>query len=85
MAEGEGSGEKTFAPTEKRKRDAARNGDVLRSRELGTAAGVFAGIAWLWLAGPWLLAQLGQVTRSGFAWDRDRSIISIRASASRAR
>lgn len=71
MAEGEGSGEKTFAPTEKRKRDAAKGGDVLRSRELGTAAGVFAGIAWLWLAGPWLLAQLGQVTRSGFAWDRD--------------
>ncbi|MET3472109.1 flagellar biosynthetic protein FlhB [Novosphingobium sp. 1529] len=71
MAEGEGSGEKTFAPTEKRKRDAAQNGDVLRSRELGTAAGIFAGIAWLWLAGPWLLGQLGQVTRSGFSWDRD--------------
>lgn len=71
MAEGEGSGEKTFAPTEKRKRDAAKNGDVLRSRELGTAAGIFAGIAWLWLAGPWLLGQLGQVTRSGFSWDRD--------------
>lgn len=71
MAEGEASGEKTFAPTEKRKRDAAQNGDVLRSRELGTAAGIFAGIAWLWLAGPWLLGQLGQVTRSGFSWDRD--------------
>ncbi len=71
MAEGEGSGEKTFAPTEKRKRDAAQNGDVLRSRELGTAAGIFAGIAWLWLAGPWLLSQLGQITRSGFSWDRD--------------
>ncbi|PTR05587.1 MULTISPECIES: flagellar biosynthesis protein FlhB [unclassified Novosphingobium] len=71
MAESEGSGEKTFAPTEKRKRDAAQNGDVLRSRELGTAAGIFAGIAWLWLAGPWLLGQLGQVTRSGFSWDRD--------------
>ncbi|MBB3359430.1 MULTISPECIES: flagellar biosynthesis protein FlhB [unclassified Novosphingobium] len=71
MAESEGSGEKTFAPTEKRKRDAAQNGDVLRSRELGTAAGIFTGIAWLWLAGPWLLGQLGQITRSGFSWDRD--------------
>ncbi len=71
MAEGEGSGEKTFAPTEKRTHDAAQNGDVLRSRELGTAAGIFAGIAWLWLAGPWLLSQLGQITRSGFSWDRD--------------
>jgi len=71
MAETESSGEKTFAPTDKRKRDAASNGDVLRSRELGTAAGIFAGIAWLWLAGPWLLGELGQITRSNFSWDRD--------------
>ncbi len=35
MSEG---GEKSFAPTDKRKRDAARKGDVLRSRELATAA-----------------------------------------------
>ena len=28
------SGEKSFAPTEKRKRDAAQKGDILRSREV---------------------------------------------------
>lgn len=70
MAESE-SGEKTFAPTEKRKRDAAKGGDVLRSRELGTAAGVFTGIGWLWLAGPWVLGQLAQTVRTGFSWDHD--------------
>ena len=34
----EDSGEKSFAPSEKRLRDAAQKGDVLRSRELATAA-----------------------------------------------
>ena len=34
----ETAGEKTFAPTEKRLRDAANKGDVLRSKDLGTAA-----------------------------------------------
>lgn len=68
---GEDSGEKTFAPTEKRKRDAAQNGDVLRSRELGTAVGVFTAIGWLWLAGPLVLAELGTIARAGFSWDRD--------------
>ncbi|MES2493196.1 MAG: flagellar type III secretion system protein FlhB [Pseudomonadota bacterium] len=55
MSEGETAGEKTFAPTEKRKRDAARGGDVLRSRELATAMAMLAGAAWLKFAGPWLL------------------------------
>ena len=58
MSEG---GEKTFAPTEKRKRDAARKGDVLRSREFATAAAILFGAAWLTFAGPWLLAELGAV------------------------
>lgn len=71
MADGESSGEKTFAPTEKRKRDAAKNGDILRPKELGTAVGIFTGIAWLWLAGPWMMGRLSQVTRTGFSWDRD--------------
>ena len=52
------SGEKSFAPSEKRKQDAARKGDVLRSRELGTAAAMIVGAAWLKLAGPWLFDGL---------------------------
>lgn len=64
------SGEKSFAPSQKRKRDAARKGDVLRSRELATAAAVLVGAAWLKLAGPWLFDGLEGALRAGFAWDR---------------
>ena len=38
-------GEKTEAPTAKRKREATEKGDVLQSRELGTALVVMAGVA----------------------------------------
>ena len=43
----ETAGEKTFAPTEKRLADAAKKGDVLRSKESGTAAVMLLGGAWL--------------------------------------
>ena len=66
----ESAGEKSFAPTEKRLKDAARKGDVLRSRELATAAVSLIGAAWLQLAGPWLLDGLEQGLRAGFTWDR---------------
>jgi flagellar biosynthetic protein FlhB len=64
------SGEKTFAPTEKRRREAARKGDVLRSRELATAVAVLAGAAWLRFGAPWLLERLAAATRAGLIWDR---------------
>jgi flagellar biosynthetic protein FlhB len=67
MSEG---GEKSFAPTAKRKREAARKGDVLRSRELATAATILFGAAWLAFAGPWLLGDLGGVLREGLTFDR---------------
>ena len=66
----EDSGEKTFAPTQKRIHDAARKGDVLRSRELATAAVMAVGAAWLKFAGPWLLGELSDGLRAGFIWDR---------------
>lgn len=62
----ESDGEKSFAPTQKRKRDAAKKGYVIRSRELGTAGAVAIGAIWLLLAGPWLLERLVRVLRSGF-------------------
>lgn len=65
------SGEKTFAPSEKRKRDAALKGDVLRSRELATAVAVLAGAAWLKFAGPGVLEALAGGARAGLTWDRD--------------
>ncbi|MCB2052394.1 MAG: EscU/YscU/HrcU family type III secretion system export apparatus switch protein [Novosphingobium sp.] len=70
MSDNEQSGEKTFAPTDKRKRDAAQNGDVLRSRELATAAAVLVGAAWLMAAGPWMLGALIQSLRAAFIWDQ---------------
>ncbi len=63
------SGEKTFAPTEKRRRDAAKRGDVLRSKELTTAIGVLVAAAWLQFAGPWLFDELGKTLRIGLTWD----------------
>ena len=67
----ESAGEKTFAPTEKRKRDAARKGDVLRSRELGTAVAMFAGIAALQVGGPWLIEAMSDALRAGLTFGAD--------------
>ena len=64
------AGEKTFAPTPKKKLDSARKGDVLRSKELATAAVMLVGAAWLQWAGPWLLDGLEQVLRGAFMFDR---------------
>jgi len=66
----ETAGEKTFAPSEKRLRDAVGKGDVLRSRELATAGSVLVGAAWLQFAGPWMLGALDQTLRTGLIWDR---------------
>src|SRR5262249_37072724 len=66
----ESAAEKSFAPSAKRKQDAAKKGDVLRSRELTTAAAVLIGAAWLKFAGPWQLDGLGNSLRAGFIWDR---------------
>ena len=64
------SGEKTHAPSPKRLRDAAAKGDVLRSRDLATAATVLAGAGWLVFAGPSMLDALDRTARLGLVWDR---------------
>jgi flagellar biosynthesis protein FlhB len=69
MAE-ETAGEKTFAPTEKRKADAARKGDVLRSKELATFAATGTGALALMALGGWINEALAQVARAGFSFDR---------------
>ena len=65
----EDAGEKTFAPTAKRRREAIEGGDVLRSRELTVATGIAVGVAWLILAGPWIMRGLTKAMRLGFVWD----------------
>ena len=69
MAE-ETPGEKTFAPTPKRRQDAARKGDVLRSKELGTLAGTAAGGLGLLTLGSWLHDAMGRIAQAGFSFDR---------------
>ncbi|MCB2076668.1 MAG: flagellar biosynthesis protein FlhB [Novosphingobium sp.] len=66
----ESSGEKTFLPSAKRKQGAAKKGDVLRSRELATAAAILVGAVWFTAAGPWVLDGLERTVRAGFVWDR---------------
>lgn len=66
----EDAGEKSFDPTPKRIREAAKKGDVLRSRELATAGATVISAIWLLLAGPWMLDLLEDVLRSSFTWDR---------------
>lgn len=65
----EQAGEKKYDPTPKRRKDAAKKGDVLRSKELGTAVAVLVGALWLMAAGPWLLDSLQEVARVGFSFD----------------
>ncbi|MGB3471844.1 MAG: EscU/YscU/HrcU family type III secretion system export apparatus switch protein [Erythrobacter sp.] len=65
----ENSGEKNFDPTEKKKQDAAKKGDVLRSKELGTASGVAVGVATLSFVGPWLFGGVESVAVASFAFD----------------
>ncbi|MEE4451830.1 EscU/YscU/HrcU family type III secretion system export apparatus switch protein [Novosphingobium resinovorum] len=66
----EQEGEKSFAPSEKRLRDAAKRGDVIRPRELAIAASMAVGGAWLLLAGPWLLDLCERLIRASFTFDR---------------
>ncbi len=66
----ESAGEKSFAPSAKRKQDAAKKGDVVRSRELSTAVAVLIGAAWLQFAGPWVLDVMRRGIISGLSWDR---------------
>ena len=54
----ESAGEKTEDPTPKKLRDSAKKGDVLQSKELGTAFVVAAGAAWMALAGPGMVGAL---------------------------
>lgn len=65
MADTPDADEKTEAPTEKRKRDAAEQGDILRSRDLSMAAVMMAGAVYLVLAGPLLVEALMDTLRQG--------------------
>ncbi|MET4897747.1 flagellar biosynthesis protein FlhB [Sphingomonadaceae bacterium jetA1] len=67
MSEG---GEKTEAPTQKRRQKARDDGQVLRSRDLAAALVMMAGIAWLMFAGPMLLGACKAVMTASFQFGR---------------
>lgn len=63
MSEG---GEKTEAPTQKRREKAREDGQILRSKDLAAALVMMAGIAWLMFAGPTLLGACKAVMATSF-------------------
>ncbi|MEM6858466.1 MAG: flagellar type III secretion system protein FlhB [Pseudomonadota bacterium] len=63
------SNEKNFEATEKKKQDAAKKGDVLRSKELATAAGTATGALTLSFVGPWLFGGMEAVALTSFRFD----------------
>ncbi len=67
--EGMGGGEKTEKPTAKRLKEATSKGDILQSRELSTAMVVMAGMAWLAVTGPSLIAAIRQMLAEGLRFD----------------
>ncbi|BBF69031.1 flagellar type III secretion system protein FlhB [Sphingobium sp. 3R8] len=71
MADSPGGGEKTEKPTQKKLDDAAKKGDILQSRELGTALVVMAGIAWLAITGPSLIDALSDMLTDALRFRRE--------------
>jgi flagellar biosynthesis protein FlhB len=69
MAEDADSDQKTEQPTAKRRSEATEKGDVLQSRELGTALVVLAGAGWLAMAGPWMMASLQNMLQNSLMFD----------------
>ena len=78
MAEEQTGQERTEDPTERRKQEARRKGQVPRSKELNTMLGLlFAGAA-LWVLGEPLIADLSAITAAGFSVDRELAFNAAR-------
>ncbi len=63
------AGEKQFDATPKRRQQAARKGDVIRSRDLATLISVAVGIGWLALAGSHLVSGLQRLLLACLTFD----------------
>lgn len=66
----ESFGEKTEAPTAKRKQKAVEEGQLLKSKDFGTALIVLVGCGWVALLGPSLLAACKEVMTVSFSFGR---------------
>jgi flagellar biosynthesis protein FlhB len=61
--------QQTEAPTPKRKADAAKDGDVLASKELATAIMMLAGALWIAGLGGWFFEASKMLLKSGLSLD----------------
>ncbi|WP_423606008.1 flagellar type III secretion system protein FlhB [Sphingomonas sp. MS122] len=66
----ESAGEKTQAPTPKRKEKALEQGDLLKSRDFGAALIILLGCGWMVLMGPQLLGAIKEVMAASFSFGR---------------
>ncbi|QIG78733.1 EscU/YscU/HrcU family type III secretion system export apparatus switch protein [Stakelama tenebrarum] len=66
----ESFGEKTEAPTPKRKQKAREDGNVLKSRDFAAALVVLAGCGWMAAMGPAMLSACREVMRASFTFGR---------------
>ncbi|WP_230635896.1 flagellar type III secretion system protein FlhB [Sphingomonas sp. Leaf4] len=64
------SEDKTESPTQKRLDKARDDGDILKSKELGTALVILAGCGWLAMFGPSLVAACKAVMTASFTFGR---------------
>ena len=62
--------QKTEAPTPRRRQEAEREGDLLQSKELGTALVLTAGALWIWLAGPLFVGACEKLLTEGLTFTR---------------
>ncbi|QPQ55363.1 flagellar biosynthesis protein FlhB [Allosphingosinicella flava] len=69
MSEEADKDQKTEAPTPKRRKDAIEKGDVLQSRELGTALVIVGGAIWIAMAGPMMLGALQDMLADALTFD----------------
>ena len=66
----ESAGEKTEAPTPKRKRKAVEEGQLLKSKDFGTALVILLGCAWMSFFGAGLIAACKGVMTASFSFGR---------------
>lgn len=66
-----GGGEKTEKPSAKKLADAAKEGDLLQSRDLATALVMIAGAGWLAMVGPMLMQAMREMLVRGLQFGRE--------------
>lgn len=69
MSEVPDKDQQTQAPTQKRKDDAVKKGDVLASKELATALMMVAGAAWMVVLGAWFFNASKALLKGGLSLD----------------